>query len=298
MKRHLIILTAMLVCGVMQAQQFEPIVAEGKQWNVAFSYPWFPPEPQHHYTTAYKVEGDTVVEGTAYKMLLYTRSEHFTNWAFCGVLRETNEGQVFYRGYGNHVFGDEEMLYDFSMQPGDSIQYYDESESYLVLVSVSDTLMENDYMPRKKFVLQYKEEGYLWDGYYETWIEGIGSLFGLLNPGSLFLVGGWDNLLCYYEDGDLLFQNPDFNSCYMGTDGVDENEVENLVAVYPNPASGVVRIEGIEAEEVWLYNALGQVVKRVRNSNEVSLEGLVQGVYLLRIADAEGRNHVARVAVK
>jgi hypothetical protein len=39
-------------------------------------------------------------------------------------------------------------------------------------------------------------------------------------------------------------------------------------------------------------------VKTVRNSNEVSLEGLVEGVYLLRITDAEGKSHTARVAVK
>ena len=84
----------------------------------------------------------------------------------------------------------------------------------------------------------------------------------------------------------------------MGTDGVDENEVENLVAVYPNPASGVVRIEGVEAEEVRVYNAFGQVVKTVRNSNEVSLEGLPQGVYMMRIADTEGKVFTAKMAVK
>ena len=33
------------------------------------------------------------------------------------------------------------------------------------------------------------------------------------------------------------------------------------------------------------------MVKKVRNSNEVSFEGLLQGVYMLRIADAEGRIH-------
>ena len=68
-------------------------------------------------------------------------------------------------------------------------------------------------------------------------------------------------------------------------DGIEEQEGWNGdgVGVYPNPSKDLVRIYGVEAEEVWLYNALGQVVKRVLNSNEVSLEGLVQGVYLLRM---------------
>ncbi|MBQ4398941.1 MAG: T9SS type A sorting domain-containing protein, partial [Bacteroidales bacterium] len=80
------------------------------------------------------------------------------------------------------------------------------------------------------------------------------------------------------------------------TTGVEENRFEAVV--YPNPAGGVVRIEGVEAEEVGIYNDLGQVVKRVRNSNDVSLEGLVEGVYLVRIRDKEGRIFLEKVMVR
>ena len=78
-------------------------------------------------------------------------------------------------------------------------------------------------------------------------------------------------------------------------DGVEE-EAESI-GVYPNPASGVVRIEGVEAEEVWVYNAFGQVVKRVRNSNEISVEGLAEGVYLVRIMDSKGVSQTERITV-
>jgi hypothetical protein len=78
--------------------------------------------------------------------------------------------------------------------------------------------------------------------------------------------------------------------------GVEENVSQ--INVYPNPAKDRVVIEGIEAAEVNVYNALGQVVKTVRGTNEIPVSDLPQGVYLLRIADAEGRNHTARVAVK
>ena len=80
-------------------------------------------------------------------------------------------------------------------------------------------------------------------------------------------------------------------------EAVDETE-GTAFTLCPNPASGVVRIEGVEAEEVWLYNALGQVVKTVRNSNDVSLEGLVEGVYLVRIRDKEGRIFLEKVMVR
>jgi hypothetical protein len=84
-----------------------------------------------------------------------------------------------------------------------------------------------------------------------------------------------------------------------GIESVGENgECAVLLMVYPNPANGVVRIEGVVADEVQVYNALGQMVKTVRNSNEVSLEGLVEGVYLVRIADAEGKVYTNKITVR
>ena len=71
-------------------------------------------------------------------------------------------------------------------------------------------------------------------------------------------------------------------------EAVDETE-GTAFTLCPNPASGVVRIEGVEADEVWFYNALGQMVKTVRGTNEIDLSGLVDGVYMLRIRDKEGR---------
>ena len=80
------------------------------------------------------------------------------------------------------------------------------------------------------------------------------------------------------------------------TTGVEENRFEAVV--YPNPANGVVRIEGVEVDEVRVYNALGQMVKIVRRTNEIDVADLVKGIYLLRITDAEGKSHTARVVVK
>ena len=75
--------------------------------------------------------------------------------------------------------------------------------------------------------------------------------------------------------------------------GVEENALQ--IYVYPNPAKDRVVIEGIEAAEVNVYNALGQVVKTVRGTNEIDLSGLVDGVYLLRIMDAEGKVYTNKI---
>ena len=81
----------------------------------------------------------------------------------------------------------------------------------------------------------------------------------------------------------------------FSTTGV--GETEQSVSVYPNPAREKITIEGAEAAEVQVYNAFGQLVKTTQNTNEVNLEGLPQGVYLLRVRDAEGTVFAKRVIV-
>ncbi len=113
---------------------------------------------------------------------------------------------------------------------------------------------------------------------------------------------GWTN-----QDGDTISNEAEYahmiarggqiTAHFVSIEAVEETE-ENGFTLWPNPTSGAVQIEGVEAEEVWVYNALGQLVKRVRNSNEVSLEGLVQGVYLVRIRDKEGGSFIEKLAVK
>ena len=106
---------------------------------------------------------------------------------------------------------------------------------------------------------------------------------------------------CKYDGDELVYStnNPLFEDCKYDNASVGELSDENKVMkIYPNPASEMIHIEGIEAVEIQVYNALGQVVKTVLGTNEIDLSGLVEGVYLVRIMDADGENHVARVMVK
>ena len=100
--------------------------------------------------------------------------------------------------------------------------------------------------------------------------------------------------LTMLESGD-----PDYpiDFHYSEYNSIDE-PTENHLTVWPNPAMKTVHIEGVEAAKVQVYNALGQIVRVVQNSNEVNVSGLAEGVYLMRITDAKGKKHVARLAMK
>ena len=93
---------------------------------------------------------------------------------------------------------------------------------------------------------------------------------------------------CYFEDDNLVWTD---GECW---DDVEETAAEQ-VSVYPIPANENVLIEGIEPAEVQIYNALGQLVKTVRDANEISVAGLAEGVYLLRIVDADGKVYTNKI---
>ena len=230
--RFIAVIALMMMGGItMKAQDYHPIVEEGKQWNVLFSYPWNPPEPQHKYTDIYKIEGDTLLDGVTYKVMYATRNENLTGWNLWGFLRETEDGQVFSRRPST---SDEQLLYDFSMEVGDTICMCDYGfyECCMVVVEKGESLVNEE--PRQQIVLEYP----FGNGEREVWIEGIGSLYGIVDSGSLFLVGGSTDLLCYYEDGDLIWQNTTlgYNECYIVTGQQGVLEVSPTTLTFNEPA--------------------------------------------------------------
>ena len=50
--------------------------------------------------------------------------------------------------------------------------------------------------------------------------------------------------------------------------------------------------------EVQIFNMLGQKVKTVTNSNEIDMDGLAEGVYLLKVTDKAGTIHTGKVVKK
>ena len=125
----------------------------------------------------------------------------------------------------------------------------------------------------------------------------IGSDYGLLWSGYWRIPDGWHCLLCFHQYGELVWQNPEYNTCSYPNDAVEENK-DSEISVYPNPVRDRVVIEGIEAVEIQVYNTLGQVVKTVRGTNEIPVADLPQGVYMLRVTDADGKVYTNKITVR
>ena len=97
----------------------------------------------------------------------------------------------------------------------------------------------------------------------------------------------------YYEYG-LVLTFPDgisLSSAPMGFQTEVDDAVDDAahpVKVYPNPVIDVAHIEGLNVEEIRVYNTMGQMVKAVSGMNEINVCDLPKGIYLLRIKDHQG----------
>ncbi len=106
------------------------------------------------------------------------------------------------------------------------------------------------------------------------------------------------------QEEPCLYKTWEVNEDYgipMFADGitmVDEpKNATEVLSVFPNPTNSIIYIQGIEIEEVQVFNTLGQNVMTLFDTNAINVDGLPQGMYLLHVVATDGTSHVARVAV-
>jgi len=76
----------------------------------------------------------------------------------------------------------------------------------------------------------------------DTWIEGMGSLYGVMQSGSCALVGDMPQLICFTENDTLKYFNENFDDCYIVTGIASDNPISGMVQIFPNPSSGQIFI--------------------------------------------------------
>ena len=85
----------------------------------------------------------------------------------------------------------------------------------------------------------------------------------------------------------------------MSTFEINVNEVlDNNVAIYPNPTSGVINVDVDSPFDAVVYNYQGQVMMRMYNNDrQVDMSGLMKGIYLLEII-TDSERIVEKIIIK
>ncbi len=154
-----------------------------------------------------KFMGDTVISETLYKKVYRSNDSLMSNWLFEGSIRETDTGSVHYLPKNSST---EVLLLDYGVKEGDSIDINIDYVEYLFVDSIRIKAfgIHNEF--RKHIFLSL-------DHIYnsDVWIDGVGSLHGILfHPSKLGLVGEVNNLVCFFENDSLKYHQEFYSSCF------------------------------------------------------------------------------------
>ena len=71
-----------------------------------------------------------------------------------------------------------------------------------------------------------------------------------------------------------------------------EDQTQLDISIYPNPTSNTLFITGNETPiTVAIYNVLGKEVLSIKNTNNINVQALPSGVYVIRISDGVGQTN-------
>ncbi|MBA3664509.1 MAG: T9SS type A sorting domain-containing protein [Bacteroidetes bacterium] len=240
------------------------------------------------YTKTYKFFSDSTIGSLKYSKLYETFDSTNTNWNYTALLREdTLTKKVFWRSNNN-----ESLLYDFNLNVGDTAKvvssWGNTSCPYSMIV---DSIKYNTYFGKVRKQFYFNAPTFY--GHKETWIEGIGNTWGLLdNKVAVCTTDYGPRLICYKEKSSLRYFDNYFSKCHQSTVGFKENDfVLNNIKVYPNPSHGNFIIDtGSNYEKnITIKDELGQTIFEIKNDKESVAVSLSQkGVFFISIWHSKG----------
>lgn len=282
------------------AQQYEyvPFASVGARWSIDIHNGMNCGQPPGFcYHTYNSIASDTVYQDTIFAVVTENSS---TQNVFGYVRDDLNERKVFYR---QQLSGAEELLYDFGVEVGDTVnptvQFFG-GDSY-VIASI-DTVVVGTTLRRKLNLL-------LTGSSNETyWLEGIGSNRGPFLPPPVF--ENWSFLRCYHLLDELLYSNPidmplnyllqaypDYQHCDPTLVGIQSTGKTKL-SVFPNPTNNIINIDLGDYHvdfTVVLTDILGKPILSETNQKSIDLTPVPSGYYILTVQLTSGNRESFKV---
>lgn len=277
--RTILILSLFLCGSITVKSQYHPLLSN-TNWNVLFL---------QYQEDSIQLLNDTTINGVQYT--LCSSARNFFNYA---LREDTSQKKVWLLDYYYDKDSAEWLLYDFSLNKGDSIrlrynQFFIRETSLFKVDSVYEEVIEGE---NRKILLIQGVDVLRKD----KWIEGIGSTIGLLSLQTSFLFltpplpcSEYNSaLLCVHKNSSLVYHNKCFNGCRYNT--VSTNEVSkdrDTYLVYPNPFNDLLYITpqalGSNPIEYIMMSVTGRVVSKgqLENATIPIPQHMQAGIYFL-----------------
>jgi hypothetical protein len=291
MKKIVYTLLFLIAAPSLEAQE---IVDNQKLWSILTGHCL--PDYTTYTTSFFKFDEDTIIDGKLYQKVFISEDEFQQEWYFYGsFIREENK-KVYLKEY----FGEEGLIYDFNLQLGDTVVVNNPravSEVALVLTEIDSVETTDGYRDRWKLT---NDEFMI----PEYWIEGIGSMGGILNSSTEVFGGlcGTYILLCQEESGTTIYLNPEYEYCYylLLDDDTDLEAQENSFDIVYRPSNQLIELTFYERENrsIFLSDLNGRTIHRVQSEETrilLSLTGINKGLHLISVFDGEGNNYSKKI---
>lgn len=257
-----------------QSTTYHPFPEGNATWNYIYfqQFMSMPPNDYELVNYSYTFSGDTLINNLTYhKLITPFPNAYVVGYGYRGAIRQDIvEKKVFFIPPTEIS---ERVLYDFTMQVGDTVKgvpYYSPRDT---VQSIDSVLIGNIF--RKRWLIH--------DNYYI--IEGIGSTCELLGIVPVAYTDGPEyNLSCYSENNKTLYPDSQTNCELINSlKFLETNSTE--IKVYPNSQKGSFTIEFVDANilEIKLIDMLGKVIfqRPTNNMKTIIIERLQSGLYVL-----------------
>ncbi|TVQ15001.1 MAG: T9SS C-terminal target domain-containing protein [Bacteroidetes bacterium] len=316
-----VLLSAMIMisCSLgLQSQNYHPFPQENAVWHaLAFQFSESDYDYNEMFSHKYLIDGDTLIENQTWTKIFFTNQylgdvEMRSDMNYIAAIRENEHKQILAKFPEFPEF----VLYDFSLEVGDTIWYeyiaasvvssnvpmviWDEEDEYLhykVVVAKDSVLLENGQY-RNRLVLESFHSGYGDLHIINHWVEGLGCTrwSGLFHPIIVMRTDNGDGITfaCFMQDEEVIYlDNPYCDDClcesFSSIDSFDDTE-ETLI-VYPNPAKGWVTIKISSTNSgntiLRMNDISGNKLfeKQVLNQPEIALDlsGHKSGIYIIQL---------------
>ncbi|MEM1215515.1 MAG: hypothetical protein AAGJ82_07520 [Bacteroidota bacterium] len=283
-------------CGI----QIDGMVNTRRQWNVLHSLWSFAFGNASHITHYYRLgDSSTLGQHLYYELVKmqqkdepgFTSDIHSIYLDNSVYLRE--DAGVVYQYKGD---GDEIVLYNFNLEPGDTITYesYASTDSLQLIVNEVDSVWVDDtYRRRLRLAIAHPT---VTSPETTVWIAGIGEISQHpLEPRSGIqpFFDAAERFQCYYSDyaAEATYTKPDFMECYTYLVDTEEIAASPVVSLSPNPGKGLVRFDPSWNDHQWqFYNALGQLqFDQIATAGRLDLTNLTRGWYRYLVLNRNGK---------
>jgi len=259
---------------------------------------YFLPDSNSYFSVSpYKFwfQGDTIIRNKKYKKVFQQNGDSiadFNKATYYAAVREDTLSEKIYCIQKDD--GVERLISDFSLNAGDTVSVYSfwpfgTPEKRIIKVKNVDSIQINNQY-RKRINIDIENNNYI-----ESWIEGIGSTFGLFFPSAYgFADLGLPELICIHINNIIVFQNPYYNDCFKDllVGIIEKNHF--FFKIYPTITKDYLIIESdLNSGGSFHYNIFNnqgiELKSGIITTNYIDVSLLKTGLYFITIYTKKGK---------